>query len=141
MLGLSSAISVNISSYYPDCGLEKYKLLFNCKIEPDEVFKRTDEIHILFCFNGTVKTGDFFTPNHFDPLIVEEIGSKRKQKNVSSVTVKKPFPSESFVPALGSDVPYPRCVWCALHIPLIGIVQCASIHFFLFVDNSSYVYI
>ena len=26
MLGLSSAISVNISSYYPDCGLEKYKL-------------------------------------------------------------------------------------------------------------------
>ena len=97
MLGLSSAISVNISSYYPDCGLEKYKLLFNCKIEPREVFKRTDEIHILFCFNGTVKTGDFFTPNHFVPLIVEEIGNKRKQNNVSSVTVKKPFPSESFV--------------------------------------------
>ena len=50
----------------------------------------------IFCFNGTVKTGDFFTPNHFVPLIVEEIGNKRKQNNVSSVTVKKPFPSESF---------------------------------------------
>ena len=59
MLALSSVTSSFIFSHYPDCGEEKFKLLFNAKIEPHIHFRTSSDIHILFCFQGRMKPGFF----------------------------------------------------------------------------------
>ena len=64
MLALSSVTSANIFSHYPDCGEERDKLFFNCKVEPRKLLRSVHDVHILFWFQGYIQTGNFFKPNH-----------------------------------------------------------------------------
>ena len=90
ILALSSVISSRIFSYYPDCGLEKYKFLFNGEIKPRNWFsKNVPEVNLLFCFQGTFFSTEFFKPNHFVPLILQDIGSKRKIDSSPNNQAKK----------------------------------------------------
>ena len=50
MLALSSVVSGNIISYYPDCGDAELKLLFNCKIRPRKEILSMPDINILLFF-------------------------------------------------------------------------------------------
>lgn len=94
ILGLSSVINRKIVTYYPDCGERRWKLLFNRQIKPRSSLKTgLENLHILFCFEGVIKSGDAFKSNHFVPLIFYATGQKRKHsqlqkklpKNTSSV--------------------------------------------------------
>jgi hypothetical protein len=68
-LGLSSALNRNIFTYYPDCGELRYKTLFNCIVKPRSNVKSMHDLHILFCYEGIIKSGETFRPNHFVPLL------------------------------------------------------------------------
>ena len=97
MLGLSSVISANISSHYPDCGQEKYKLLFNTTIEPRNIYcKGVPNLNILFCFQGHLKSS-FALPNLYVPLVFQEIGTKRKNVRPSDVPPKQACRNENKV--------------------------------------------
>ena len=52
ILGLSSILGMNISTYYPDCGELQYKIFFNHLITPRKQDHSVDSeaIHLLFCF-------------------------------------------------------------------------------------------
>ena len=89
MLAVSSVVSGNIISYYPDCGDAKLKLLFNCKIEPRKAIRSMPDINTLFCFEGAIKAGDAFKVNHYVPLIVQQIKSKRKLNQTASIQQKE----------------------------------------------------
>ena len=88
MLALSSVVSGNVISYYPDCGDEKLKLLFNCKIEQCTAIRSMPDINILFCFEGAIKAGDTFKVNHYLSLIVQPIKRKRKLNQTASIQKK-----------------------------------------------------
>lgn len=77
----------NICTYYPDCGEERYKLFFNRMIEPRlDVKKDLDDLHILFCREGTVNPGETFQPNHFVPLLFHSHQQKRTSAAILSKT-------------------------------------------------------
>ena len=80
ILGLASVTNRNIFCYYPDCGEQRFKLLFNCKVEPCPPLRGMSDVHVLFCFQGIVESGKVFQPNHFVPLMFYEPtgGEKRK---------------------------------------------------------------
>ena len=87
ILALASVTNRNVFCYYPDCGEDRFKLLFNCMIEPCPPIKAvSSDLHILFCFEGIVKAGQVFKPNNFVPLIFQDSsGNKRKlQRSVPS---------------------------------------------------------
>ena len=64
MLGLASVTKRKMVSYYPDCGENRFQLLFNCLIEPRPPLKPCcDDLHVLFCFDGEIKSGETFKPN------------------------------------------------------------------------------
>ena len=70
ILGLSSVLGRKISTYYPDCGADRYKLLFNRLVLPRQIAQKSfDNIHILFCHDGHIKPGEVFQSNHFVPLL------------------------------------------------------------------------
>ena len=70
ILGLSSVLQTNIFTYYPDCGAQRFKHLFNCMLQQHlKVKKGFDDFHILFCYDGIVQAGEAFQPNHFVPLL------------------------------------------------------------------------
>ena len=85
ILGLASVTNRNILSYYPDFGEQKFRLLFNCKVEPCPPLRSLLDLHILFCFRGEVKSGEIFKPDHFVPLLYHDGagGEKRKLQTVS----------------------------------------------------------
>ena len=89
ILGLSSVLCCSICTYYPDCGQQRSKLLFNADINP-RVPKvgSLEPIHVLFCYEGSVKPGEVFKPNHFVPLLYNSTSQKRKSVEVT-ITVKK----------------------------------------------------
>ena len=90
ILALASVTNRNIFCYYPDCGEDRFKLLFNCMIEPCPPIKAVSDLHILFYFEGIAKPGEVFKPNHFVPLIFQTAGDKRKlQRSASSSLTKK----------------------------------------------------
>ena len=70
MLALSPVTSANIFSHYPDCGKEMDKLFFNCKVDPRKLLRSVHDVHILFCFQGYIQTGNFLKPNNYVPLLV-----------------------------------------------------------------------
>ena len=77
ILGLSSVIDRNIVTYYPDCGERRWKLLFNRQIRSRSPLRKgLDDLHILFCFEGEIKSGDTFKSNHFVPLIFYATGKQ-----------------------------------------------------------------
>lgn len=92
IMGLSSVLHCNICTYYPDCGQQRPKLLFNADINPrvpgPEV-QSIEPIHILFCCEGTVKHGEVFKPNHFVPLLFNPTSQKRKSVAATSTTTVK----------------------------------------------------
>lgn len=72
ILGLSSAISRNIFTYYPDCGDQRFKLFFNRMVQPRlTATEGLDDLHVLFCCEGIVHLGEIFKPNHFVPLLFQ----------------------------------------------------------------------
>ena len=91
ILALATVTNRKIHSYYPDCGEQKFKLLFNCFVEPRPPLKSEgDDLHILFCFEGVVRSGETFRPNHFVPLIFGEYtGQKRKLTQHSHSAIQK----------------------------------------------------
>ena len=143
ILGLSSVIQRNIFVCYPDSGEHRYKLLFNRLVKPREPLSLTTEasasdLYILFCFEGIVKAGDTFKPNHFVPLIFIDKGKKRKHATLISaatkskkpklkVTMKKPvLPkiSSFFQPSLPNKLVLPKPVSTASSVS----VECTSIN-------------
>ena len=91
ILGLSSVLGRNIHTYYPDCGEERYKVFLNGIVKPRLPTKEAlDDLHILFCYEGRIKPGDTFQPNHFVPLLFYTNQHKRKLSGVqSSSSIKK----------------------------------------------------
>ena len=101
VLGLSSVLHRNINTYYPDCGESRNKLLFNRFVQPrDEQTHNVtgNDIHILFCRDGTIKPGEVFQPNHFVPLLFHHISQKHKAvvDVKGSAVTKKPKSLPSF---------------------------------------------
>ena len=59
-----------MSTYYPDCGPQRYRLFFNRLIKPRlPVETDLDDLHVLFCYEGSIKAGETFQSNHFVPLL------------------------------------------------------------------------
>ena len=76
ILSLSSVIGTIITSYYPDFGEEKYKILFNQEIIPRTLLRNRNAVHILFCREQAVGMNlpySIFSPNHYVPLIAFEV--------------------------------------------------------------------
>lgn len=89
MLALSSVLGLRIFTYYPDCGEEKYKKLFNQEIFPRSLLKsNTLALHILFCYQGTF-TPKPFKPNHFVPLFFRPLISESHQSKFFSEPAAK----------------------------------------------------
>ena len=85
ILGLASVLNKTIFTYYPDCGEHRFKLLFNRIIQPRlNPRKKLDDLHILFCYEGTVTPGTVFQSNHFVPLLFHTQQPKRKYVAASS---------------------------------------------------------
>lgn len=83
ILGLSSALNRNIFTYYPDCGQLRCKLLFSCMVKPRaNVMEGMHDLHVLFCYEGIMKSGEIFQPNHFVPLLFHPHQQKRKPATV-----------------------------------------------------------
>jgi hypothetical protein len=79
ILGLVSVLNRTIFSYYSDCGAHRYKLSLNRMIRPRLTPKKgLDDLHILFCYEGTVTAGTTFQSNHFVPLLFHTQQLKRK---------------------------------------------------------------
>lgn len=82
-LALATATKRKLISHYPDCGTEKFRLLLNCIIEFRHPVRPVDDnLNILFCYYGEVKTGE--TPNHFVPLTLSNNKRKFPQASTSS---------------------------------------------------------
>ncbi|XP_028418971.1 uncharacterized protein LOC114544578 [Dendronephthya gigantea] len=98
IMGLASVLNRNTFTYYPDCGQQRSKLLFNRMIQPRLTPKKgLDDLHILFCYEGTVTAGKTIQPNHFVPLIFHQQQLKRKSTAACpQVTAKKPRPTLIF---------------------------------------------
>ena len=96
ILGLSSVLGRNIHTYYPDCGEERYKVFLNGLVKPRLPTKEAlDDLHILFCYEGRIKPGDTFQPNHFVPLLFYTNQHKRKLSGVQSSSSSKKTKSSS----------------------------------------------
>ena len=79
ILGLSSVLRRSIFTYYPDCGELKFKLLFNCIVQPRlHAKKSVKDLHIFFCHEGDIRPRETFQPNHFVPLLFNACLQKRK---------------------------------------------------------------
>ena len=88
ILGLSSVLHRNISTCYPDCGEDRYKLLFNRLVLPrQDAQKGVDNIHILFCRDGNITLGRPF--NHFVPLIFHSQKQKQKSAELQALVINK----------------------------------------------------
>ena len=108
ILALSSVTGMKFFSHYPDCGLLKYKLLFNQAISPRKPEKQIFNVHILFCYEGNLPVGDF-RHNHYVPLIFEETASmKRKSIFATNRSVKKKFFSSTAQQAVLTDALVPK---------------------------------
>lgn len=95
VLGLSSAISQNIITFYPDCGSPKLKYLFSQTILPRDA-STTSNIPLLMCRNSLLRLGEEFKHNHFVPLLSSH-SRKRKYlseciQNLSKTQSKISFP-------------------------------------------------
>lgn len=90
ILALSSVVGHDIISYYPDTGADKYKMLFNGKIQPrlSQHAISTIELNVMFCYDGIKLNNNFFHPNHFVPLIIQKIGKKRHSQGKISESGK-----------------------------------------------------
>ena len=89
--GLSSVLQRNIFTYYPDCGNHRYKL-FDGLIKPRQYTEKgSDDLHILFCYEGTIKPGETFQSDHFVSLLFSSHGQKRKSaaNSTASIATKK----------------------------------------------------
>ena len=108
ILGLSSVLRGSISTYYPDCGELKFKLLFNRIVQPRlhadlHVLFCHEDLHVLVCREGDIRPGEKFQPNHYVPLLFHPCLQKRKlaassqtllpakKQKVSSLSSKKSF--------------------------------------------------
>ena len=81
LFALSSVTDRTIVSYYPDFGVEKWKLLFNQTVEPP--LPSVSKLHILFCYDGDVLCRDFHH-NHYVPLIFGLLNASVKRKTLQS---------------------------------------------------------
>ena len=72
-----------IVTYYPDFGVEKWKLLFNQTVEPRPPLPSVSKLHILFCYDGDVLCRDFHH-NHYVPLIFGLLNASVKRKTLQS---------------------------------------------------------
>ena len=102
LLALSSVTAREIVSYYPDIGVENFKLFFNQKIQPRLPSLSVVALHILFCYEGILPSGVLFKHNHFVPLIkLPLLGKKRKyilsNKSCKSKQMKLSFKVEPVV--------------------------------------------
>ncbi len=89
ILGLTSVLNRTIFTY-PDCGEQRFKLLFNRMIQPRLTPKKSlDTLHILFCYEGTVTAGTTFRSNHFVPLLFHKQQLKRKPVAATSQSSTK----------------------------------------------------
>ena len=53
------------------------------------VKKGFDDLHILFCYDGTVSAGEAFQPNHFVSLLFYTQQQKRKSAAATQVSKKQ----------------------------------------------------
>ena len=96
----------NITLFYPDCGGLRFKLLFNQQVHPRlPLATVSDDLHILFSFEGTVTAGEIFKPNHFVPIVFGVTGGKRKLPQAASQQIRKRSCNVAPVRGTGKDVP------------------------------------
>ena len=106
ILGLSSVTNRNITLFYPDCGGLRFKLLFNQQVHPRlPLATVSDDLHILFSFQGTVTAGEILKPNHFVPIVFGVTGGKRKLPQAASQQIRKRSCNVAPVRGTGKDVP------------------------------------
>ena len=87
LLALSSITAREIVSYYPDIGVENFKLFFNKKIQ---LRLPSLSVWLLYTFYFVIlPSGVFFKHNHFVPLIkLPLLGKKRKYRTKVVKVVK-----------------------------------------------------
>ena len=81
LLALSTVTCRNIFSHYPDfdSNVIRWSLLFNQKIEPRSPVKPvSQDLRVLFCFEGMLPSSVTFKHNHYVPLISGDVAKKRK---------------------------------------------------------------
>ena len=67
-------------------------MLFNRLIKPRQYAEKgSNDLHILFCYKGTIKPGETFQCNHFVPLLFSLHGQKCKSAadSTASIATKK----------------------------------------------------
>ena len=112
---MASVTNRNIYCYYPDCGEQRFRLLFNCKVEPCAPLRAISDLHVLFFFHGVVESGKVFQPNHFVPLVFDDKpagGEKRKlpAQKVSENQQKSKSKKTSSVNLVQSKISFPSFV-------------------------------
>ena len=106
IMGLASVLNRSIFTYYPDCGEQRSKLLFNRMIQPRLTPKEgLDDLHILFCYEGTVTAGKTFQPNHFVPLLFHTQQLKRKSTAACPQASAKKLKPSCIFPKKASNPP------------------------------------
>ena len=111
VLASASVIQCNVESIYPDCGEEKYKLIFNQIISPrDAVSVQSKCVTILFSTLSvlTINCGKF-KPDHIVPLIfiddnAKSINESKKRKSSES-KLNSPKPSKISFPRSSESGP------------------------------------
>jgi hypothetical protein len=104
ILGLTSVLNRTIFTY-PDCGEQRFKLLFNRMIQPRLTPKKSlDTLHILFCYEGTVTAGTTFRSNHFVPLLFHKQQLKRKPVAATSQSSTKRQKVSAVPPKKASNI-------------------------------------
>ena len=103
---VSSVANKNINLFYPDCGRLRFTLLFNQQVHPRlPLATVSDDLHILFSFQGTVTAGEILKPNHFVPIVFGVTGGKRKLPQAASQQIPKRSCNVAPVRGTGKDVP------------------------------------
>ena len=71
---------MTVKSHYPDCGHQKYKLIFNQSFQPREEIPHRI-ISILWTSSSAVRENfKYFVPNHIVPLCPKPMNKNQRKK-------------------------------------------------------------
>ncbi|CAB4007184.1 Hypothetical predicted protein [Paramuricea clavata] len=83
--GLSSVLQRNIFTYYPDCGAQMFKQLFNYMVQPRLIVKKGfNDLRILFCYDAATQVSK---KQKLTPILSKKV-SKKLDSNISSFFIK-----------------------------------------------------
>mgnify|MGYP001797985955 FL=1 len=105
IVALSSVIRRRIVSHYPECGMAKYRLIFNTTINP-RLFAKYSDVHVLWC-NTNVDTLKMknWGPNHFVPL-VKKIDCTSLDETIKKRNFNLVFPKAEKISGVQSKIKF-----------------------------------